>query len=600
MEGSIAVIVGLPLLASGLIATLLRRRPTAAHHVTLAITTLTALSTALLIIHPTDTFFVIAEWLPGTGTMSLNANASGLYAALATAASLILALISWPTSPSIHVVTLMALAGANAALLADHFLLRYAALEIIALCILLAPLADKTTMATGSSAQNGYLLLRLGDAGLLGAILILWHAGGTLHIDSALDTAKALHIPNSNWVAAGFVLAVWVKLGGWPFHVWSQTGQRISLFSQAWLYITVVPSLGLYLLYRITPFLAHTGLPGLITLWIGAISALLAASLTLVQSNPRTAIIYASAAQGGLSLFLASAGIKSAIWLEILVLAPLRLLLLLAVDITQNGHAPQARRIARGFFAFGCLMLMTFDLTTLWWAQENSLTSALFVAQVAAALIGGWAIRPRFQQHDTRTTTSKARGDSPGYWLRWGTLGLSSAVTLLGSFAFTQIANWAASVTHTPPLDVPTLSDLTSSLPALLVAVALATLLGQPYRRFSSMPHFQSIAQKMAEVKKELARTVKASHIIWIVEHQILENALNRSVQAIINGADIAYRFIEHKSLEGILRQTIRVALALGQRVQSWHTGKLRHNLLWVPLALTLVILAMVVAGGAP
>jgi hypothetical protein len=49
--------------------------------------------------------------------------------------------------------------------------------------------------------------------------------------------------------------------------------------------------------------------------------------------------------------------------------------------------------------------------------------------------------------------------------------------------------------------------------------------------------------------------------------------------------------------LEGILRRAVSAALALGRRMQRWHTGRLRRNLLWVPVALALAIVALGVYG---
>ncbi|MBN1812651.1 MAG: hypothetical protein JXA14_12510, partial [Anaerolineae bacterium] len=168
--------MGLPLLASGPVVMALRRRALAARCVALTAVALTALCAAALAFRTTDALLIIAEWLPGAGPMGLTAGASGLYAALATTLGLLLVLLYAPAPPRANGVLLLALTGANGALLADHFLFRYVALEIAALCVLLVPLAERPTPAVDSLARGGYLLLRLGDAGLLGAILILWRA----------------------------------------------------------------------------------------------------------------------------------------------------------------------------------------------------------------------------------------------------------------------------------------------------------------------------------------------------------------------------------------------------------------------------------------
>ena len=656
MKGLIAGIVGLPLLAGGLIATILHRlpathRPLAARVVTLATVALTALCAAALAFCSSDASLTIPEWLPGAGPMSLTAGASGLYAVLATTVSLFLVLLSTPTPPltdgvkkpaasttrvqvdeasskekalhGLFPMLLLALAGANGALLADHFLLRYVALEIAALCILLTPLAEKPTPSVDPSARGGYLLLRVGDAGLLAAILILWRAAGTLHIDPALEAGKTLAPAQLGWTTAGLVLAVWVKLGAWPFHIWGQAGRRLSLASQAWLYATVVPNLGLYLLYRVTPLLAYAGPVQTAALWIGAIGALLAALLAMVQPEPRAALVHVGAAQGGLMLLVAAAGVKSAVWLGLLVLTPLRLLLFLASDAAQKAKSCTPRRVAASMLVFGGLALLAFNLVTLWWAREGVSKTALFIAQVAAALVGAWTVaavsKPRLP---TRARFSKSRASRDrSYGFQWTTIPLLSTVIFIGGLAFGPLARFAAGITHATPPAIPTLRTLTGSLPALLAAAALTIVLWLLRRWSAPTPTPQKADRETWDSEKELARIAGTLHAaievtileriiagtkravagsaraIWIVEHRVLEGIIDRAVQAVMDSASIAYRTIEQEGLEGILRRVVSSALALGQSIQRWHTGQLRRNLLWVPVALALAIVALAVYG---
>jgi hypothetical protein len=65
----------------------------------------------------------------------------------------------------------------------------------------------------------------------------------------------------------------------------------------------------------------------------------------------------------------------------------------------------------------------------------------------------------------------------------------------------------------------------------------------------------------------------------------------------VTDSATLAYRTIEQEGLEGILHRAVSGALALSRRMQRWHTGQLRRNLLWVPVALSLAILTLVVCG---
>jgi hypothetical protein len=81
------------------------------------------------------------------------------------------------------------------------------------------------------------------------------------------------------------------------------------------------------------------------------------------------------------------------------------------------------------------------------------------------------------------------------------------------------------------------------------------------------------------------------------VEHKGLEGFTSRAARAVMNGAQVAHRAVEQEGLEGILRRAVRTIVALSRVLQRWHTGRLRRNLLWVPIALALGMLALVVVG---
>jgi hypothetical protein len=289
------------------------------------------------------------------------------------------------------------------------------------------------------------------------------------------------------------------------------------------------------------------------------------------------------------------------------------LLLFLAADAAQNAGSAISRRAATGLLVFGGLALLAFNLVTLWWARESIPATVLFLAQVAAVPAGLWPVGAVSQP--------RARFGNRSYGFRWATIGLLSFLVLAGGLAFGSLTRFAADVTHATPPATPSLQSLTPSLPALLVAVALTTLLWQLRRRPMPAALFQETGRDMWDSEKGLARVAGTLHtvievafleraitwgkravtdganIVWVVEHGVLEGAIERSVQAVMRGAGVAHRTIEREGLEGVLRHAVSGVLALGRRMRRWHTGRLRRNLLWVPIALALAIIALVVYG---
>ena len=629
MQILVLTVVGLPVLAGVSAAVALRHaRPKTAHLVTLAAIGLTALCALALLPHIEDSPVIAVEWLPGTGPMGLTIGASGLYSVLITTWIVFLVLLgttshSMGFRPLSGAVTLVAMAAANMAFLTDHFVARYVALEIVALCVALLPLVEVRNAAGSRLAWSGYLLLRVGDAGLLTAILILGDASGTLNITPALASSQALNSARLRWVVTGFLLAVWVKLGGWPFHLWSWAGKRLSLASHAGLYATLVPNLGAYLLYRVTPLLALAGPLQTAALWLGGGGAVLGALIALTRDDPRAALVYVGAAQGGLALFIAATGVKSAVWLWIQVLTPLRPLLFLTAGMTRNAGSITWRKASACFFGLGGLALTAFGLLITRWAREAAAPlDALFVAEAAVALTAVWIARTAWQLSRPLPVT----GEGPAvHWAQWVAVGLLGGGVLAGGLAFGPLVRHLAAASHLTLPTLPTFSTLlryTATAPALLAVLVLSLAAWRLQRRSGRSPLLaMGPGEEAYDLEEGLARAAQALRAVvevgiaerivalvvqavvnsaraaWAMEHKGLESLTRRTARAVMNGALTAHQAVEQQGLEGLLRRGVQAILMLSRGLQRWHVGRLRRNLLWIPIVLALAVLALVVGG---
>jgi len=597
-DGLFIGLFALPFLASALSALFLRRAPSATvRRVALAATAATTLCAVLLLPAIGDGPAIVIEWMPGAGPMTLSLGATGLYAALATSLAACLVTLGIAPRQAAHAplstaLMLLALSAANAAFLAEHFLARYVALEVAALCIALAPLVELKGARGGRTFWLIYLILRLGDVGLLSAILILADAGGTLEIAPALEAGAALGAVRLGWAVAGFLLAVWVKMAGWPFHLWSRFGRILSLNAHAWLYAVVAPSLGAYLLYRVTPLLALHSPWQTAALWLGAGGAALAALITLAQQDRRSGLIYLGAVQAGLLLFAAACNLKAVVWLGLLVTTMLRLLLFLA----HNFSAAHPGRESAAFFALGGLALTAFGLSITWWGRaQNARLDVLFAAEAAVALTGVWAVREAgriTEQEKDRPATKPP----PGQWIAIGALGL---LVLAGGLAFGPLTHHLAASAAIAMPETPTLLALLRyafTAPALLLTLSLAAVAWWLQKRSGGELLAPFPAERMERVEttynleEGLTQAARALHAV--VEVGILEQVVALSVRGVVGGARAAYRFVEQEGLEGLLRRTVRAILALNQTLKRWHTGLVRRNLLWIPISLALAILA--------
>jgi hypothetical protein len=387
----IPLLSGVTLLGALLLTPPTRKRRSAGQSIVLVVTGLATVSAIVLAFNGEQNVPFQLTWLPNAGPMTFALSRTGLYAALATTAAAFLALLiaRLPVNSSSGLL-LLTLAAANTAFLSGHFLGRYVALEVVGVCIALAPLLILAKETGPRLASFVYLVLRVGDTGFLTAMLILMNTAGTLDIGPALDSGAALSAPRLTWVIVGFVLAVWVKTSAWPFEGWQRIGEQLDFTAHAWTYATVMPNLGLYLLYRITPLLSqHLALRAWV-LWLSLGGIALVTVIALVKRNLRPALVYLNAAQAGLALCLAAAGLPGLVATLLVVMTPLRLLFLWGSNTIQ-AEAPRQRRVASAFIGAGGATLIGFNAYLVWQLAATALLPwpAILLLAVTVMLIGG-------------------------------------------------------------------------------------------------------------------------------------------------------------------------------------------------------------------
>jgi len=227
---------------------------------------------------------VSVTWIPGGGAIGLDLGAPGIYLAIGVFWTLALTLAtiserSPPSPPSSYWPGLAFLFCSLVvlALTLNHFLARYIVLELVVLCAILTFLVEIPLLRDGFPVWRRYLCFRLGDAGLILAILLLWHFAGTFDIRTMLARGLALPSGQRGLVVLGGLLTVWIKVGLPPFHGWLLDSSALSWGKQTWLAGIALPTLGAYLLYRLDPlFVAPSALRAavaaagvVIVLWLG-------------------------------------------------------------------------------------------------------------------------------------------------------------------------------------------------------------------------------------------------------------------------------------------------------------------------------------------
>jgi NAD(P)H-quinone oxidoreductase subunit 5 len=171
------------------------------------------------------------------------------------------------------------------------------------------------------AARKKFIVARIGDACLTGAILLLYQHFGTGDLETIFtqikDTSAAgLPLVGVQLATLLLVLAALLKSAQFPTHSWlievMETPTPVSALLHAGLL-----NAGPFLIVRMSFLIEADGTAPLLLMGVGGITALFASVVFLTQTSVKTALSYSSVAHMGFSLFICGAGLYPAALLHL-------------------------------------------------------------------------------------------------------------------------------------------------------------------------------------------------------------------------------------------------------------------------------------------
>jgi len=144
---------------------------------------------------------------------------------------------------------------------------------------------------------------RIGDAAMLSAAVLLRHVAGTDSVALLFGgsaSAAGVTVGNATIIATLLIIAVACKSALLPFSSWLPRAMEGPTPSSAVYYGSLSIHAGCFLLLRAAPLLEQAPAARLLVGVLGAATALFAAVTTLVQSDVKSSLAYASLTQVGL------------------------------------------------------------------------------------------------------------------------------------------------------------------------------------------------------------------------------------------------------------------------------------------------------------
>ncbi|GGE05153.1 NADH-quinone oxidoreductase subunit L [Marinithermofilum abyssi] len=240
-----------------------------------------------------------------------------------------------------------------------------------------------------AAAKKAFILTRIGDVGLfIAVILAFWHTG-TLEISGVIQAVQ------DGKVEAGIVTLIALlifagavgKSGQFPLHTWLPDAMEGPTPVSALIHAATMVAAGVYLVARTFPLFEASPVAMDTVAYVGAFTALFAASIGLVQNDIKRVLAYSTVSQlGYMMLALGSAGYTAGVF-HLMTHAFFKALLFLGAgavivalhheqDIRRMGGLWNRHKGAGVLFLIGCLAISGIPPFSGFFSKEEVLLSA--------------------------------------------------------------------------------------------------------------------------------------------------------------------------------------------------------------------------------
>jgi NADH-quinone oxidoreductase subunit L len=158
--------------------------------------------------------------------------------------------------------------------------------------------------SAATAAKKAFIMNRVGDAGLLLAIFLLFSALGTTSFTGVFANAEALTVGTATAVGLLLLLGACGKSGQFPLHTWLPDAMEGPTPVSALIHAATMVTAGVYLIARTIPIFEVTATAQLAVGVIGAITLLLGAIIGCAYDDIKKVLAYSTVSQIGY-MFLA-------------------------------------------------------------------------------------------------------------------------------------------------------------------------------------------------------------------------------------------------------------------------------------------------------
>ncbi len=270
----------------------------------------------------------------------------------------------------------------------DNFLLLYICWELVGLCsfLLIGYYVDRP--AAGDAAKKAFITTRIGDLGLLVAILAIYASVGSFRYSEVFAAAQGkLGAPAAMATVVGLLLFAGAigKSAQIPLHVWLPDAMEGPTTASALIHAATMVAAGVYLVARAFPIISRSPAALETIAVVGLASSFFAATVALTQTDAKRILAYSTISQLGLMFVGVGTGAWVAGIFHLTTHAFFKALLFLAIGSIIHGTGEQhverirgagrSMRITAATFAFGALALAAIPPFSGFFSKEEILSN---------------------------------------------------------------------------------------------------------------------------------------------------------------------------------------------------------------------------------
>jgi NADH-quinone oxidoreductase subunit L len=157
-----------------------------------------------------------------------------------------------------------------------------------------------TERANAAAGQKAFIVNRIGDAGLLAAMFLIWAASQSLDFQTSnASIGQFVGHPLANAIALCLLLGCVGKSAQIPLYIWLPDAMAGPTPVSALIHAATMVTAGVYLVARTSPIFAAAPNASLLVAAIGALTALFAATIALRQWDIKKVLAYSTVSQLG-------------------------------------------------------------------------------------------------------------------------------------------------------------------------------------------------------------------------------------------------------------------------------------------------------------